>query len=262
MKELHLVPLEISHYTNRSIHVLSADSTTSVALVVGRSIFRKALKAYATPMACVISRNHFEVTHGLETQLFYIRPTSSKSKNLTLNYNTLDNTPNALCDGDLLHMIDEPTNSIFVFAVSVLDGEALASLEALRLPEKLTAEKHNDLACPICLETLTCPVSLPCGHTACGGCVWTHFQSQPDWVDGKCFMCRKRTRHVFEIKQNVLISQMSDAYASKTASMTELRDRQHERALWKARQKHRLICRERHKKMLATQLRLWEATLT
>lgn len=51
---------------------------------------------------------------------------------------------------------------------------------------------QEEAICPICLEYMSEPVSIDCGHNFCGGCIAKHCQEKGLWGDGpfSCPQCR------------------------------------------------------------------------
>ncbi|XP_037340496.2 E3 ubiquitin-protein ligase TRIM69 [Pungitius pungitius] len=82
-----------------------------------------------------------------------------------------------------------------------MEGDFAAAMEKLRQPP--TAVKVNkssanrisrDLTCSICLDLFKQPVSLPCDHTFCQGCIegyWTGPRGPIQGSTGSCPQCRK-----------------------------------------------------------------------
>ncbi|XP_077479276.1 E3 ubiquitin-protein ligase TRIM69 [Stigmatopora argus] len=68
-------------------------------------------------------------------------------------------------------------------------------LEKLRPATKSSANRiSRDLTCSICLDLFKQPVSLPCDHTFCRGCIegyWNGPRGQSQCVTGSCPQCRK-----------------------------------------------------------------------
>jgi len=81
------------------------------------------------------------------------------------------------------------------------EGDFAAAMEKLRQPP--TAGKvsnssahriSRDLTCSICLDLFKQPVSLPCDHTFCQGCIegyWTGPRGPVQGSTGSCPQCRK-----------------------------------------------------------------------
>uniref|UniRef100_A0A8D2P633 RING-type domain-containing protein n=1 Tax=Zosterops lateralis melanops TaxID=1220523 RepID=A0A8D2P633_ZOSLA len=51
---------------------------------------------------------------------------------------------------------------------------------------------REEAVCPICLEFMSEPVSIDCGHNFCRGCIARHCQDKGLWADGpfSCPQCR------------------------------------------------------------------------
>lgn len=51
---------------------------------------------------------------------------------------------------------------------------------------------QEEAVCPICLEFMSEPVSIDCGHNFCRGCIARHCQDKGLWADGpfSCPQCR------------------------------------------------------------------------
>ncbi|GAA93614.1 uncharacterized protein L969DRAFT_100362 [Mixia osmundae IAM 14324] len=66
------------------------------------------------------------------------------------------------------------------------DGESFKSIEGRIAPNS----SQNEPECPICSETLSRPVKLPCSHKICYDCVMTFLQeAQADGKEGNCPVC-------------------------------------------------------------------------
>ncbi|XP_041956136.1 tripartite motif-containing protein 16-like [Alosa sapidissima] len=73
-------------------------------------------------------------------------------------------------------------------------------------------KRQESFTCPVCLDLLKDPVSIPCGHTYCLGCIkgcW-------DQEDGKgtysCPQCRRTYRPRPDISKNTLIAEMVEDF--------------------------------------------------
>ena len=88
---------------------------------------------------------------------------------------------------------------------SLTDATASTTQMAARLWQmiQLSNEKVNEIVtCPICLEELKDPRSLPCLHSFCFKCLQVHYKDKYPGDDVSCPVCRK----VFQIPQGGLNS--------------------------------------------------------
>ena len=88
------------------------------------------------------------------------------------------------------------------------------------------------LDCPICLETLTTPVCLPCGHTFCLQCITDHAQTFRGYPINResfnCPACRKTVaipdEGIGELPRNYLAEQMKEKNTSTKIACDECRE--------------------------------------
>ena len=88
------------------------------------------------------------------------------------------------------------------------------------------------LDCPICLETLTTPVCLPCGHTFCLQCVTDHAQTFRGYPINEesvnCPTCRKTVaipdEGIGKLPRNYLAEQMKEKNTSTKIACDECRE--------------------------------------
>ncbi|XP_066469221.1 tripartite motif-containing protein 10-like [Tiliqua scincoides] len=57
-----------------------------------------------------------------------------------------------------------------------------------------TLEVEEELKCPICMEYLTDPVTLDCGHNFCRDCITTYCETWEDLGDLECPLCTARIK--------------------------------------------------------------------
>ncbi|KAG6921747.1 tripartite motif-containing 10, partial [Chelydra serpentina] len=53
---------------------------------------------------------------------------------------------------------------------------------------------QEETMCPICLEYLTDPVTMDCGHNFCQGCISNYCDTWEEYGSLKCPVCRDRIR--------------------------------------------------------------------
>ena len=88
------------------------------------------------------------------------------------------------------------------------------------------------LDCPICLETLTTPVCLPCGHTFCLQCITDHAQTFRGYPINResfnCPACRKTVaipdEGIGKLPRNYLAQQMKEKNTSAKIACDECRE--------------------------------------
>ncbi|XP_073499838.1 E3 ubiquitin-protein ligase RNF170-like [Phyllobates terribilis] len=57
---------------------------------------------------------------------------------------------------------------------------------------------HNDLNCPVCLQTATSPVETNCGHLFCGPCLMEYWKHDP-WLGAiSCPLCRQKVHMLYD----------------------------------------------------------------
>ena len=73
----------------------------------------------------------------------------------------------------------------------------------------MASNDQDSFSCPICLDLFQVPVTIPCGHSYCIGCIKGYFDQREDQGDtAQCPQCRKTftTRPV--LCKNTLIAEM------------------------------------------------------
>lgn len=71
----------------------------------------------------------------------------------------------------------------------------------------------QDFYCPICTETLDCPIVLSCGHRFCEGCVYRWYETSCE-----CPVCRATGAIKENLPQDKVVSQYVQKYISSTQS--------------------------------------------
>uniref|UniRef100_A0A3B4APE0 Uncharacterized protein n=1 Tax=Periophthalmus magnuspinnatus TaxID=409849 RepID=A0A3B4APE0_9GOBI len=66
--------------------------------------------------------------------------------------------------------------------------------------------QSEDLTCPICLELLKNPVTIPCGHSFCKDCIKNCWPPERDRY--QCPQCRKRHRTKSGLNKNVILADL------------------------------------------------------
>ncbi|OCT91427.1 E3 ubiquitin/ISG15 ligase TRIM25 [Xenopus laevis] len=75
------------------------------------------------------------------------------------------------------------------------------------------ADLRVELTCSICQEIYTDPVSLPCGHNFCQGCIGKAWDWQKSIVeDPSCPQCRQRYRRQPELKRNLTLQNIAERF--------------------------------------------------
>ncbi|KAG8430899.1 hypothetical protein GDO86_019783 [Hymenochirus boettgeri] len=78
-----------------------------------------------------------------------------------------------------------------------------------------SADLRDELSCSICTDIYTDPVTLPCGHNYCQGCIGKTW----DWQEGidedpSCPECRRRYRRRPELVRNLRLRKMTEQLQS------------------------------------------------
>ncbi|KAJ0012116.1 hypothetical protein NQD34_013091 [Periophthalmus magnuspinnatus] len=72
----------------------------------------------------------------------------------------------------------------------------------------------HPLACPICLDFLDRPVTVPCGHSYCMQCVLRHWNTEGDREGAQegpcCPQCRQRFDPRPRLALNTVLAELSD----------------------------------------------------
>ncbi|KAG8431970.1 hypothetical protein GDO86_018519 [Hymenochirus boettgeri] len=78
-----------------------------------------------------------------------------------------------------------------------------------------SADMRDELSCSICTDIYTDPVTLPCGHNYCQGCIgktWD-WQEKMD-KDPSCPECRRRYRRRPELERNLRLRNIAERFRS------------------------------------------------
>ncbi|XP_068590826.1 E3 ubiquitin/ISG15 ligase TRIM25-like isoform X2 [Cebidichthys violaceus] len=71
---------------------------------------------------------------------------------------------------------------------------------------------EDELTCSICLSTFDCPVTIPCGHNFCQGCLLA------TWKDSySCPQCRTHFPTKPELKKNTVLSTVAETFSLRTS---------------------------------------------
>ncbi|XP_054428910.1 E3 ubiquitin-protein ligase RNF135 [Pteronotus mesoamericanus] len=69
---------------------------------------------------------------------------------------------------------------------------------------------EDDLGCIICQGLLAWPVTLPCGHSFCRGCLKGLWRAGPSW---SCPTCREGDAQPLRLRKNTLLQDLADKYS-------------------------------------------------
>ncbi|XP_076142909.1 uncharacterized protein LOC143125387 [Alosa pseudoharengus] len=68
----------------------------------------------------------------------------------------------------------------------------------------------QDFKCPICLDLLEDPITIPCGHNYCQGCIWEYRVINNDLETVNCPQCRKSFTSIPFLGKNILLAETVD----------------------------------------------------
>ncbi|XP_017945804.2 uncharacterized protein LOC100485658 [Xenopus tropicalis] len=73
---------------------------------------------------------------------------------------------------------------------------------------------RGELSCPVCLEIYTDPVTLPCGHNYCRGCIGKAWDPEMRGFGDKpsCPQCRRRYEKQPELRSNVTLWDLAERF--------------------------------------------------
>lgn len=77
---------------------------------------------------------------------------------------------------------------------------------------------EEDLTCSICLGTFDCPVTIPCGHNFCSGCLLATWTDCPSFC---CPQCRSAFPTRPDLKKNTVLSSIVESFSSRLVDKTE-----------------------------------------
>ncbi|XP_068120726.1 E3 ubiquitin/ISG15 ligase TRIM25-like [Hyperolius riggenbachi] len=75
-----------------------------------------------------------------------------------------------------------------------------------------SADVTAELRCSICMEIYRDPVTLPCGHNFCRGCITQAWNHQEDLRENKCPECQKIYRRRPELVRNTTLHNICEAF--------------------------------------------------
>ncbi|XP_068094543.1 E3 ubiquitin-protein ligase TRIM39-like [Hyperolius riggenbachi] len=75
-----------------------------------------------------------------------------------------------------------------------------------------SADVTAELRCSICMEIYRDPVTLPCGHNFCRGCITRAWDHQEDLQEYKCPECQKIYRRRPELERNTRLHNICEAF--------------------------------------------------
>ncbi|KAM4023244.1 E3 ubiquitin-protein ligase RNF170-like [Anomaloglossus baeobatrachus] len=79
-----------------------------------------------------------------------------------------------------------------------MDGGIFTSTRYKETHKSRQTRFHNDLSCPVCLQTATSPVETNCGHLFCGPCLIEYWKHDP-WLGAiSCPLCRQKVHVLYD----------------------------------------------------------------
>ncbi|KAL0175041.1 hypothetical protein M9458_031009, partial [Cirrhinus mrigala] len=78
------------------------------------------------------------------------------------------------------------------------------------MAESAAGQYEDQFICPVCLDRLKEPVTIPCGHSYCMSCItdcWEQKEQEPPY---RCPQCRESFSQRPLLKKNTLIDEMMD----------------------------------------------------
>ncbi|XP_063047089.1 E3 ubiquitin-protein ligase TRIM47-like [Engraulis encrasicolus] len=86
------------------------------------------------------------------------------------------------------------------------------------------AEDLDLYRCPVCLDVLNDPVSIPCGHSYCLGCITDCWDQEEQKLDdlNSCPQCRETFSTKPALKRSVVLAELVDKFKSTQAELNQL----------------------------------------
>lgn len=70
--------------------------------------------------------------------------------------------------------------------------------------------EEENFACPVCLETLKVPATIPCGHSYCLACIGSHWDKEDSKGQYSCPQCRQMFSTRPSLAKNTLLVEAMD----------------------------------------------------
>ncbi|XP_068109013.1 E3 ubiquitin/ISG15 ligase TRIM25-like [Hyperolius riggenbachi] len=86
-----------------------------------------------------------------------------------------------------------------------------------------SADVTAELRCSICMEIYRDPVTLPCGHNFCRGCITQAWDHQKDLQEYKCPECQKIYRRRPELVRNTTLHNICEAFQATETDQEQTR---------------------------------------